>query len=427
MKNEKILIRGGRLIDPSRNFDGIADLFIDKGRISESFDPEDAVVIDASGKIVCPGFTDLHAHLREPGREDEETIDSGSKAAARGGYTSVVAMANTSPPADSAPVIEYILSRSKTAARTRIIPAGALSRGLKGRELSDMGELVRAGARAVSDDGLPVENALLMRRALEYSRMFDIPVISHCEEPSLSRGVMNEGPVSDELGLPSVPSCSEDIMVFRDIELCRLTGGRLHIAHVSSKGSVEIIRRAKEDGVKVTAEATPHHLALTDDKVRSFGTNFRMNPPLRSKEDSDAIKHALKNGIIDAVATDHAPHCTVEKEDEFQAAPPGVTGLETALGVIMAELVIPGIVTLYDAIALISTKPSAIIGLDSGKLSAGSPADVCIFDPCKTWKVREDSFFSKSCNSAFLGRELTGTVEATIFGGRVVFRNGSIV
>ncbi len=424
MKTEKMVIKGGRVIDPASNIDKISDVLIENGKISNG-SAEGADVINAAGRIVCPGFIDMHTHLREPGREDEETVETGSMSAARGGYTTLVSMPNTQPPADNAPVIEYIIRKARLSGRARVIPAGAISRGLRGRELSDMGELVNAGARAVTDDGMPVANSALMRKALEYSKMFGIPVISHCEDSLLSGGVMNEGVISTMLGLPGTPSCSEEIMAARDIMLARLTGGRIHIAHVSTSGCVELIRRAKHEGLNVTAEAAPHHFALTDREVLSFDTNFRMNPPLRTEDDVLALKEGLKDGTIDVIATDHAPHSDVEKEEEFAQAPPGVTGLETSLSAIITNLVNTGVLTLPEAVAKLTINPARILGICSGRISAGSPADICIFDPAAKWTVHKDSFFSRSSNSAFIGRELDGIVETVILEGKVVFKNGS--
>lgn len=426
MRTDKILIKGGRVIDPASGFDEISDLLIENGKISKA-NAEGAAVLDASGKVVCPGFIDMHAHLREPGREDEETVETASMAASRGGYTTLISMPNTEPPADNASVILDIIQKSRAAGKVRVIPAGALSKGLNGAELSDMGELLKSGARAVTDDGKPVINSALMRKALEYSKMFGIPVISHCEDPAFSGGVMNEGKISTMLGLPGMPSCSEEIMAARDIMLARLTGGRVHIAHVSTSGCVELIRGAKLEGLNVTAEATPHHISLTEAEVLSFDTNFRMNPPLRTEADVSAVKEGLKDGAIDIIATDHAPHCAVEKEEEFEQSPPGVTGLETSLSVIMTCLVNPGVLTLPEALAKLTSAPAKILNVPLGSIALGAGADVCVFDPAGKWTVEADSFFSRSKNSAFIGRELDGIVETVIFRGKVVFKNGKFV
>jgi dihydroorotase len=426
VKTDKIFIKGGRVIDPLSDSDKIRDILIKNGRISEGA-AAGCEIIEAQGMAVCPGLIDMHAHLREPGREDEETIETGTMAAVHGGYTAVAAMGNTEPPADNASVIKYILDKSRASAKAKVIPIGTVSKSIKGCELSNIGELVSAGAAAVSDDGMPVMNSFLMRNALEYCKMFGIPVISHCEDASFSEGVVNEGRVSAILGLQGIPSCSEEILASRDIMLSKLTGGKVHIAHVSTKGCVEIIRRAKNEGINVTAEATPHHLALTEDNVLSFDTNFRMTPPLRTKEDVAALREGLKDGTIDIIATDHAPHSKVEKENEFAQSPPGVTGLETALSVIITYLVEEEYLTLKEAVTKLTLNPARILGIEGGTLKPGSPADICVFDPSETWTVSGESFFSKSHNSAFLGRKLKGVVKTVICGGKTVFLNGRFV
>ncbi len=382
-------------------------------------------VISAQGKVVVPGLIDIHTHLREPGREDEETILSGSQAAAAGGFTAVACMANTNPSIDSQEGVRFVLERAKQA-RCRIYPIAAVTKGQRGEELTEMADLTKSGAVALSDDGNPVSRSQIMRRALEYSKIFDVPIISHCEDRDLSSGgVINESYTSTLLGLGGIPSISEEIMVARDIHLAQFTQGRLHLAHLSTAGSIALVREAKKRGIRVTAEVTPHHLILSDELIRqSFDPNLKMNPPLREKKDIEALREGLADGTIDCIVTDHAPHSAEEKDVEFDAAPFGIIGLETSLGLILTELYHKGILGLKDIISLMSTKPAQILGLKGGSLKVGDPADITIIDLQKEWKVKPAQFKSKSRNTPFGGWILKGKAIATIVGGEIVYREG---
>lgn len=422
-----LLIRGGRVIDPSRGTDGVADVYVVGGRIEavgRNIAPgAEAEVVDAAGSVVAPGLIDLHVHLREPGQEDVETIATGSDAAAAGGFTAVCAMPNTDPVTDNQAAVGFIVSQAARAARARVYPIGAITVGQRGEKLAEFGEMIGAGAVAVSDDGKPVVSSHMMRTALEYARTFGIPVADHCEDPTLSAGgAMHEGLVATRLGLKGVPSAAEEIMVARDIILAELTGGHVHLCHMSTRGSVELIRRAKHKGLRVTAEATPHHFALTHERCEGYDTNAKMSPPLRESEDREAIRQALKDGTIDAIASDHAPHHYDAKEREFDDAPNGIIGLETALGLAITELVEPGLLTLPDLLARMSTVPARIFHLPGGTLAVGAPADIVIFDPARRWRVEPARFRSKSRNTPFAGQTLTGQADVTVVGGRVVFR-----
>ncbi len=426
-----LLIKSGRVIDPANNIDEVRDILIEDGKISavsKRIEKRASKIINARGMVVLPGLIDMHVHLREPGGEDEETIETGTHAGVHGGFTSLACMPNTNPPVDNAEVVRFILSQAKLSGCIQVYPVGSITRGLKGEELSDIGELVESGVVAITDDGEPVANGDLMRRALEYASMFDLTVISHCEDKILSSGgVMNEGIVSTMLGLPGIPSVAESAMVARDVMLAELTGAKLHIAHVSTSGSVELIRNAKEKGIRVSAETAPHYFTLTEEDVRSFDTNFRVNPPLRTVHDLASVRQGLVDGTIDSIATDHAPHTVVEKEHEFALAPPGMIGLETAFSLVVSELVEKKIITLKEAVAKLTVAPARILGLDKGTLSIGADADVTIVSLEKEWMVKEESFVSRSKNSPFLGRKLKGVIEIVIVGGRIILENSKAV
>ena len=425
-----LLLRGGRVIDPSRDLDDTADLLIQDGQVKAVGRglglPNGGEAMDVTGLVVAPGLVDVHTHLREPGQEDRETIASGAAAAAAGGFTAVCAMPNTDPPIDNQSAVGFVVKQGAAAAGARVYPIGAVSLGQKGEHLAEFGELVGAGAVAVSDDGRPVASGHLMRTALEYARTFGIPVADHCEEPSLAAGgVMHEGLVATRLGLKGIPAAAEEIMVARDILLAGHTGGHVHLCHMSTRGSVELIRRAKDRHLPVTAEACPHHFALTHDACEGYNTNAKMNPPLREREDVEAIRAGLKDGTIDAIATDHAPHHYDAKEREFDDAPFGIVGLETALGLGLTVLVEGGVLPLAQLIARMSTVPARTFGLTGGSLAPGRPADVLVFDPSAAWTVDPRRFRSKSRNTPFAGWELKGRVVRTIVGGRTVFHSGS--
>ena len=427
MSKRPILLRGGRILDPSRNIDEKGDVLIDDGRIQsvggKLGDKSDAVVVDCAGLVVSPGFIDVHCHLREPGREDVETIATGARAAAAGGFTAVCAMPNTDPVTDNQAAVGFIVRQSQRAEAARVHVIGAISVGQRGETLAEFGEMVAAGAVAVSDDGKPVVSAQLMRTALEYARSFAIPVIDHCEEPTLaSGGSMNEGIVSARLGLKGIPSEAEEIMAIRDILLARRTGGHVHLAHMSTRGSVELIRWGKERGIRVTAEVCPHHISLTEDRVVGYDTNAKMNPPLRTQEDVEALRDAVKDGTIDMIATDHAPHHYDEKEREFADAPNGIIGLETALAVSVTNLVETGHIDFRTLVDKMSCAPAKLFGLPGGTLAKGSVADVTIFDPARKWEVEPSAFLTKGRNTPYTGMRLTGRAVCTIVGGRLVHR-----
>ncbi|HET9983515.1 MAG TPA: dihydroorotase [Longimicrobiales bacterium] len=421
-----ILLRGGRVIDPARGLDEVLDVLLADGvvaRIGRELDaPEGADIRTVGGLVVAPGLIDVHVHLREPGGEHKETIATGARAAAAGGFTAVCAMPNTDPPVDDPASVGYVRAAGLRAGGARVYPTGAVSVGQAGERLTEIGEMVEAGAVAVTDDGRPVSDAGLMRLALEYSMAFGIPVASHCEEKGLSRGgSMNEGIVSTRLGLTGIPNAAEDVMIARDLLLAELTGGRLHVQHVSTAGGVAMIREARARGVAVTAEATPHHLTLTDEAVDGYDTNAKMNPPLRTAADVEAVRGGLADGTLDVLATDHAPHHYDEKEQAFDDAPFGIVGLETAFGICMTALVENGVLTLPELIRRMSTNPARAFNLPGGTLPEGGVADVTVLDPGAAWTVDPARFYSKSRNTPFAGWSLRGRAALTIVGGAVVY------
>ena len=421
-----VLIRGGRVIDPANSVDAVQDVLLEDGKVAKLgaklTAPPGAAVIEAAGKLVCPGFIDIHVHLREPGHEYKETVATGTRAAAAGGFTAVCCMANTSPVNDNRAVTDYILAKARSEGVVRVYPIGAVTRGLEGRELAELAELAEAGCVAFSDDGKCVMNAGLYRRAMEYTLPFAVPVISHAEDQTLSQGgSMHEGVVSTELGLRGIPAAAEDVMVARDIVLAELTGAHVHIAHLSTAGAVRLVREGKARGVRVTAEVTPHHLVLTDEAVRSWDGNTKMAPPLRTKRDTEALVEALADGTIDCVATDHAPHAVAEKEGEFDRAANGVVGLETALSLLYDRLVRPGVLPLDRLVARLSRDPARLLNLPGGTLAPGAPADVTLIDPEATVTVDPARFASRSRNTPFAGWTLTGRPWKTIVGGTVVW------
>ena len=421
-----LLIRNGRVVDPAGSMDAVADVLISGDRVERVGRDlpvaAETTVLDATGKLVCPGFIDIHVHLREPGYEYKETVATGTRAAAAGGFTAVACMANTHPVNDNRSITDYIRAKAAVEGAVRVYPIGAVTRGLGGEDLAELAELAEAGCVAFSDDGKCVMNAALYRRAMEYTLPFGAPIISHAEDHHLSRGAaMNEGVVSTELGIPGAPAAAEDIMVARDILLAELTGAHVHIAHLSTAGAVRLVRDAKARGVRVTAEVTPHHLLLTEDAVRTFDANAKMNPPLRSKRDTEVLLEALVDGTIDCIATDHAPHAGSEKEGEFDRAAFGIVGLETAVGLMLDRLVRPGALPLATLISRLSRDPARLLGLPGGSLAPGAPADVTLLDPGAEWTVDPARFQSKSRNTPFGGWTVTGRPWKTIVGGRIVF------
>ena len=424
----QILIKGGHLIDPANKKNGQFDLLISKGKI-EAVEPEGKIkdipgadIIDAKGAIVTPGFCDMHVHFREPGHEYKETIETGSQSAAAGGFTTVAVMPNTSPVNDNRSVTEFILSQAKETSNINILPIGAITQGLRGETLSDMGELKEAGCIGYSDDGRPVSNSEIMRRALEYSKMFDLPCIQHSEVLELTQGgSMNEGIVSTELGLKGMPTEAEDIMVHRDICLLPKTGGRLHVAHISSGGSVDLVRQAKAKGLAVTCEVAPHHFTLTHDACRGHDTNAKMSPPLRTQSDLDMIKEGMRDGTIDIIATDHAPHDRVDKQVEFSKACFGIVGLETALPLTL-KMVDEKIISLERAIDMLTFQPNQLFKLDKGSLGIGKAADITLFDEKMEYTIDPSQFRSRSKNSPYKGWKVRGKVLRTLVNGKTVFK-----
>jgi len=430
-----LLIRGGHIIDPTQGIDETGNLLITDGKISwlgigEVTQPQpDYDVLPAEGLIVCPGFIDLHCHLRQPGFDEKETISTGTRAAARGGFTTICCMPNTNPPLDNRAAIEYVKSKAASEGVVRVLPVGCISRGRNGEELAEMGELASAGVIAFSDDGAPVMNSRLMRKALDYSRTLGLPIIDHCEDTALTEGgQMNEGIISTRLELKGMPNAAEENMIARDLALARSTGGLLHIAHASTEGSVDLIRRAKKQGVRVTAEVTPHHLTLTEEKVTGYDTNAKVNPPLRTRKDIQALIQGLKENVIDIIATDHAPHAEADKLCDFTRAAFGISGFETALGSLMS-LVHDGQLTLSLLISRLTCEPARIIGNKHGKLgtlAVGAPADITVFNPNMEWTVDATTFASKGKNTPLDGSVLKGRVMATISRGKPVYKDDSI-
>jgi dihydroorotase len=428
-----LIITGGRVIDPAQNIDGEFSVLIRDGLVEFIGAPgeakakasADAEKLDATGKIVTPGLIDMHVHFREPGMEAQETIASGAAAAVAGGFSSVACMANTDPALDSAADINFVYQKAAAAGLANVFPVGAITAGREGRELAEMAQMARVGAVGFSDDGVAVPTAGLLRKAMTYAKMLGKPIIEHCEDASLTgEGVMNEGYVSTVLGLPGAPSESEEIIIARDVAIARLTGAHLHVQHVSTAGSLEIIRNAKRQGVRVTCEVCPHHLVLTDESVRGYDPIFKMAPPLRAQADVDACLKGLLDGTIDAIASDHAPHLAEAKEQGFLAAPCGVIGLETMLGILLLKLVHGGKISLLELLPKLTVAPAGILGLGRGVLKPGTPGDVTVIDLDREWVVDPAKFKSKSLNCPFTGWQLKGAAVATVVGGKVAFRDG---
>jgi len=440
-----LLIRGGHIIDPSQGIDQLGDLLVAEGKIMQIGEiitpsPSLSVILskaknlDASGLTVCPGFIDLHCHLREPGFEEKETIATGTKAAATGGFATVCCMANTEPPLDTPAAVDWVKQKASRDSLVTLLPTGCITKGRRGKELADMGALAEVGVVAFSDDGNPVASSQLMHRAMEYSRDLGLPVFDHCEDKTLSnKGIMNEGRVSAKLGLKGIPAAAEEVMVARDLTLAKRTRARIHIAHVSTKGSVELIRHAKEEGISVTAEVTPHHLTLTEERITGkasnepFDTNAKVNPPLRTKEDIQALIKGLKDGVIDAIATDHAPHTMADKNCGLELAAFGISGFETAFGCLMS-LVNQGAISLTQLISKLTCEPAEVIGRNGelGTLKAGAPANITILDLERDWIVNSSSFASKGKNTPYDGDKFKGKVMATIVNGRIAYIDDSL-
>lgn len=428
----KLIIRGGHAVSPADGIDKIADVIVENGKITavseQAVSGDDCEIIDASGKYVIPGLVDMHCHLRDPGQTYKEDIITGTRAALAGGITSVLCMPNTTPVADNETVISYIVNKAKDQGYVNVYPIGAISKGLEGKELAEIGSMKSAGAVAVSDDGHPVSDSSLMRRAVIYADMFDMPVISHCEDlPLANDGYMNEGAVSSELGLRGITRSAEEVMAVRDIVIAENENKRVHIAHVSTRGAVELIREAKKRGVKVTCETCPHYFSLTEEACRGFNTNAKMNPPLRTADDVEAIKDGLKDGTIDCIVTDHAPHSKGEKDCEFANAKNGIVGFETSLGLGIKYLVKTGVLTMNELIEKMAANPSKITGIKAGTLSVGADADITIFDADKEWTVDVNAFESKGKNSPYDKEKLFGKPECVMIGGKVKLKNGEII
>ncbi|MFP4381450.1 MAG: dihydroorotase [Candidatus Sumerlaeia bacterium] len=424
-----LLIKNGRIIDPANKRDEVADILVEDGKIADcgrDLGAQADETIDATGKIVCPGFIDMHVHLREPGREDKENIESGSRAAAAGGFTSICPMPNTSPVVDSAQGLQFLLSRAREKSVVHILPVAAVTQGQMGESITEFGDLVYYGAIAFSDDGNPIMNAEIMHRALEYTSMFNVPILDHCEDQMLAEGgQMRSGAMAMKLGLKGIPGAANSCQVARDIDLARYTGGRVHIQHLSVRASVEYIATAREKGINVTCEATPHHLTLTDACLEGYDTNYKMNPPLGSEDDRQALLEGLRSGVIDCIATDHAPHTDMEKDQVFDQAPNGVLGMETAFGVCYTDLVLKKEIDLNLLIEKMTIAPAKILNLTKGTLSKGVDADITILDLDHEYTVDAKQFFSRSSNCPWHGAKLKGRALYTIVDGRVVFENGS--
>ena len=424
---EKLLIKNGRVLDPANHRDEQLDILIENGRIArleKNIPSVEGDLFDAGGFVVAPGFIDMHAHLREPGREDQETLESGSRAAAAGGFTSVACMPDTDPVNDNASVTDFILTKASREALVNILPVGAISRGLQGEVLAEFGDMKKAGIVAVSNDAKPMDNSMLLRRAMEYASMFDLPVIDHCEDTLLSGdGVMNEGYYSTLLGLRGMPAASETVTVMRDIELAALTGASLHLTHVSTANALEAIARAKDRGLPVTADVTPYHFSVLEKDLDAYDTNLKVKPPLRSEKDRDGLNHALQQGLIDAIATNHSPWLQSEKEVEFMYAPFGMVGLETAVSLALDRLVHHGVIDLSRMVSLFSYNPAKILRLERGSLSPGAVADITILDTEREVVVDTATFQSRSRNSPFHGWKLRGGPVATIVGGKIVWKH----
>ncbi len=430
-----LCLRGGRIVDPARGIDRVQDLWIENGKIAGLGEDapaalrnrKDVEIVDVKGAVVAPGLVDIHVHLREPGQEEKETIETGSRSAARGGFTTVACMPNTSPPLDDRPRIEYVVRRAAASAACRVLPIAAVTVGQMGESLVEFEDLVNAGAVAFTDDGKPVKNAEIMRRALELTKPLGVPIIQHAEDPDLKgSGVVHEGWVSTRVGLKGIPDIAESVMVARDMLLADVTGGRVHVAHMSAGRTVEVLRWAKARGIAMTGETTPHHLVLTDEAVATYDTNTKMNPPLRTARDREALIQGVVDGTIDCLATDHAPHTDIEKDGDFDSAPFGIVGLETALGLYMKALVEPKHLSLGELILRMTRNPLSVLGRDGGTLAAGADADVTIFDPAQRWTVRASEFASKARNMPFEGWELSGKILITLVGGRVTYRAESL-
>ncbi len=422
-----LLLRGGTIVDPSQGIERVGDVLLRDGRVAECGGsigtPDGAEIVDCTGLVVAPGMIDVHVHLREPGREDVETVATGAHSAAAGGFTAVCAMPNTKPVTDNQATVGFVKRQGEAAGLARVYPYGAISVAQKGETLAEFGEMVGAGAVAFSDDGKPVESAQLMRTALEYARAFNVPIAEHCEDMTLARGgSMNEGLMSARLGLKGIPAEAEEIYVIRDILLAKRTGGHIHMCHLSTKGSVELVRWGKERGVNVTAEVCSHHISLTEDAVDGYNTNAKMNPPLRTQADIDALQEGLKDGTIDLLVTDHAPHHYDEKEREFADAPNGIVGLETALGINCTYLLHRGVLSLSALVDAMSCKPARVFHLPGGTLARGAIGDVSVFDPARRWTVDATKFKSKGRNTPYGGHEFTGQARITIVGGTIVYR-----